>query len=59
MTIIKWEYGTWNNILGYQCGQCGTICPFVEGGIAHENAIDENGGICPRAEKEDVDGKDG
>uniref|UniRef100_A0A6H2A0C1 Uncharacterized protein n=1 Tax=viral metagenome TaxID=1070528 RepID=A0A6H2A0C1_9ZZZZ len=47
MAIIKWEYGKWDNIMGYICGQCGKVLPFYQGGLAHEELIDENGGYCP------------
>ena len=52
MAIIKWEYGKWNSVLGYQCSQCGTIYPFWEAAIKHEEEIDDNGGICPNTERE-------
>jgi transcription initiation factor IIE alpha subunit len=51
MAIIKWEYGKWNSIMGYQCGQCGTYYPFTEAALKHEEAIDNNGGICPDAKE--------
>lgn len=51
MATVKFEYGKWDSILGYVCSQCGCICPFVEGAIAHENAIDENGGVCPKKDR--------
>ena len=55
MARVKFEFGKWDNIMGYQCSQCGAFCPFVEGAIAHENATENNGGICPMAEKEVAD----
>ncbi len=54
MAIIKWEYGTWNSVLGYCCNQCHTYCIFDGGALRHEEAIEENGGICPNI-KEKVD----
>lgn len=53
MALIKWEYGTWDNIMGYHCNQCYTYFPFVEGALNHEKEIDENNGICPYAKNED------
>lgn len=49
MAIIRWEYGKWHNLLGYQCDQCKKIYPYIESGVRHEIEIDENGGICPYA----------
>lgn len=50
MARIKFEYGTWDNIMGYTCGQCGRIFPFIEGAMNHENDIDDNDGTCPNVE---------
>lgn len=55
MAIIKWEYGTWDNIMGYHCSQCHTYYPFIEGALDHEREIDNNNGICPYTEE----GKEG
>jgi hypothetical protein len=48
---IKFEYGKWNNLLGYECPQCHCFCPFPEGGEKHDNDAKNNGGICPRVIK--------
>ena len=50
MAIIKWEYGAWNSIMGYQCYQCGSYFPFIEGALRHEQEIEDNNGICPNKE---------
>jgi hypothetical protein len=54
MAIIKWEYGKWNNVIGYQCSQCGKCYPFVAGALQHEEQIDNNGGVCPDAPVEEA-----
>lgn len=51
MAIVKWEYGKWDDLIGYRCNQCGKFYLSVEGGIRHENEIDRNNGICPEAIK--------
>ena len=48
---VKFDYGKWDNFWGYQCSQCGAICPFIEGAIAHEQRTEENAGVCPQVEK--------
>ncbi len=49
MATVKFDYGKWDGILGYQCGQCGVIIPYIMVAIEHENEIDKNEGICPNA----------
>jgi len=51
MATVKFEYGKWDSFLGYQCNQCGAICPFVHGAIRHEEDIENNGGVCPVTER--------
>jgi len=51
MAIIRWEYGTWDSTMGYTCKQCGTIYPFWEGALKHEEAIGNNGDICPNVQE--------
>ena len=48
MATVRFEYGKWDSFWGYQCSQCGTICPFVQGAIHHEEDIENNGGVCPQ-----------
>jgi hypothetical protein len=52
MATVKFEYGKWNSVWGYQCYQCGRMYPFIDAAISHENDIEENNGVCPQIEKQ-------
>lgn len=52
MAIIKFEYGKWDSVMGYQCSQCGWMFPYVCSACQHEKKIEENGGICPDKKEE-------
>jgi hypothetical protein len=38
------------SVLGWYCPYCKITKIFIEGAVAHEMEIDENGGECPDAE---------
>ena len=47
---VEFEYMR-PNMLGWGCPDCCSNAIFIEGAIMHEQAIIDNGGVCPRVEE--------